>query len=465
MDLTDFYNPVHNRKSASKTTKPVVLSMRNASFEFHTQTQRRLAASSASPNNNDEPTTTEFILSNISFQVVSQKKRVVLVYSPVSVLIITSLAPQKRGDLVCITGSVGSGKSSILSAITGDMNCVGGSISLQDVTTGFGYVSQSAWLQRGTIRNNIVWGQIFDGDRYNAVVHACGLLHDLEQLGGDDTYVGDKGLTLSGGQRMRVSLARSIYQNKQIYLLDDILSCLDAHVANHVIKYCIFGLLANKTRLVVTEQRSVLRRASQILHLDKGEATTFDSAKSYTSDLSDDEEEEEEGSEGRSAEDRLAESIDSRQFGARKVSADRLKVKPPIKRRADREDQQRLEEGMEMGALKRSTLLAYWRAASGRLGVAVLLSVLLMQISRNYSDVLLAQWVAVSTDNATDPGSSVRVMGMYSGVVLLNSLLTLLRSFLFAYAGIKAAICIHDKLLRGVVYVSNAGKATFGLTR
>lgn len=353
---------------------------------------------------------------------------------------------------------MGSGKSALLSAITGDLNCVRGSICLQDVTTGFGYVSQNAWLQRGTIRNNIVWGQVYDEHFYNTVVHACGLADDLEQLGGDDTFVGDKGMTLSGGQRMRVALARAVYQRKQIYLLDDILSSLDAHVANHVIKYCIFGLLANRTRLIVTSQRNVMRRASQILHFDQGQVTVHDSAKAYTSDLSDDDEEGQEEGAAKDAEG----SLDSRQFGIRRSgghgAVGKRKGQSNIERQAEGEKsspEERFEEGMELGELKKSTLTAYWRAVTGRLGTCVLLSVLLMQLSRNYSDVLLAQWVAVATDNATDPvTSSGSLMAIYSSVVILNSILTLVRSFLFAYAGIRAAIFIHDRLLKGVIYVS-----------
>lgn len=323
------------------------------------------------------------------------------------------------------------------------------------MTTGFGYVSQQAWLQRGTIRENIVWGQVFDETFYRKVIHACCLREDLEQLGGDGVFVGDKGMTLSGGQRMRVALARAVYQKKQIYLLDDILSSLDANVANHVIKYCIFGLLGDKTRLVVTEQRSVLKRANQILEFNEGQVTVHDPAKGYTSDWSEEEEIEDavDGGQGR-------ESRVENPYGVLKRERSRIKERQEsLKRRERVEEQQdqqgdQFGEGMETGSLRRSTLLAYWKAVSARLGIAVLLSVCLMQISRNYSDVLLAQWVAAATSNNSTPNEGVRLIGIYSSVVLLNSVLTLVRSFLFAYAGIKAAVVIHQRLLKGVVYVS-----------
>lgn len=312
------------------------------------------------------------------------------------------------------------------------MNCVRGSVLLQDVTTGFGYVSQNAWLQRGTIRENILWGQVYEREFYHRVVFACGLQEDLQRLGGDGVFVGDKGLTLSGGQRMRIALARAVYQKKPIYLLDDILSCLDAHVANHVIQYCLFGLLATTTRLVVTDQRSVQRAASQIFHFESGKMTIKDPTET--------------GEEGEEEEHTGASTCDWNQLG--------VPVSPVIGPKEEQDEQ--FEERMETGSLKKSTLLAYWRAVRGQLGGAVLVSVFLMQMSRNYSDVLLAQWVAASTDNSTgiEESHGGRLMAMYSSVVILNSLLTLVRSFLFAYAGIKAAVFIHDKLLNAVVRVS-----------
>jgi len=120
----------------------------------------------------------------------------------------------KKKELVCIKGTVGAGKSSLLSAILGNMICVSGKICVQNLDSGFGYVSQNIWLQRGTIRENIIWGTLYDENRYNSIISACALKQDLDILGGDLTAVGEGGKTLSGGQRVRIALARSIYQKK-----------------------------------------------------------------------------------------------------------------------------------------------------------------------------------------------------------------------------------------------------------
>lgn len=121
----------------------------------------------------------------------------------------------KAGQLICIEGPVGGGKSTFLSAIVANLQCTDGEVCVQELTTGFGYVPQSPWLQRGTIRDNIVWGAQFDEQWYKTVLHACALEEDLQILGGDLIGVGENGRTLSGGQRARVALARAVYQDKK----------------------------------------------------------------------------------------------------------------------------------------------------------------------------------------------------------------------------------------------------------
>lgn len=109
---------------------------------------------------------------------------------------------------------MGSGKSSLLRALVAEMDCLNGSMYLHESCNGFGYVSQDPWLQRGTIRDNITWGNAYDEQWYKSVLHACALLDDLSELGGDLVGIGENGHTLSGGQRARVALARAVYQDK-----------------------------------------------------------------------------------------------------------------------------------------------------------------------------------------------------------------------------------------------------------
>lgn len=131
----------------------------------------------------------------------------------------------KKGELVGVVGRVGSGKSSLLSAILGEMTRMSGKVVLRGSVA---YVSQNPWLQGATVRENIVFGHRFSQEFYDAVLDACAIRQDLAVLvDGDETEIGEKGVTLSGGQRARISLARAVYSRADIILFDDPLSAVE----------------------------------------------------------------------------------------------------------------------------------------------------------------------------------------------------------------------------------------------
>lgn len=169
----------------------------------------------------------------------------------------------KKGDLVFIAGPVGCGKSSLLYAILEELPLSNGSISSHGKIA---WVSQQPWVFSGTIRENILFGEAFDPRRYQMVLEACALFKDLQRFpDGDLSRVGERGIVLSGGQRARVELARAVYYNADIYLLDDPLSAVDAKVGNHIFNVCIDKTLHEKTRLMVTHNLQVLRYAENIV--------------------------------------------------------------------------------------------------------------------------------------------------------------------------------------------------------
>ncbi|XP_077509755.1 ATP-binding cassette sub-family C member 5-like isoform X2 [Amblyomma americanum] len=174
----------------------------------------------------------------------------------------------KKGSLIGICGRVGSGKTSLLNALCGEMNLLAGEI---DVNGSIAVVTQQAWIFNATIRDNILFGLPYLKSRYDTVLDACCLLPDLAQFTcGDLTEIGEKGATLSGGQRQRISLARALYSDRDIFLLDDPLSAVDTRVARRLLEHCILGALRGKTVFLVTHSMTALEQCQQILFLRGG---------------------------------------------------------------------------------------------------------------------------------------------------------------------------------------------------
>uniref|UniRef100_A0A8U7N2J6 ABC-type glutathione-S-conjugate transporter n=1 Tax=Corvus moneduloides TaxID=1196302 RepID=A0A8U7N2J6_CORMO len=174
------------------------------------------------------------------------------------------------GSLVAVVGAVGSGKSSLVSAMLGEMENIKGHINIQG---SLAYVPQQAWIQNATLKDNILFGSELDEAKYQQVLKACALLPDLELLpAGDQTEIGEKGINLSGGQKQRVSLARAVYSNADIYILDDPLSAVDAHVGKYLFEHVLGpkGLLQKKTRILVTHSISFLPQVDNIVVLAAG---------------------------------------------------------------------------------------------------------------------------------------------------------------------------------------------------
>ncbi|XP_056608084.1 multidrug resistance-associated protein 1 [Triplophysa dalaica] len=183
----------------------------------------------------------------------------------------------QHGSLVAVVGHVGSGKSSLLSAMLGEMEKNSGHVTVQGSVA---YVPQQAWIQNATLKDNILFGRERIHNWYQNVLEACALLPDLEILPARDaTEIGEKGLNLSGGQKQRVSLARALYVKADVYLLDDPLSAVDAHVGQHIFEKVIGpkGVLKNKTRILVTHGLNFLPQADLILVMVDGVITEMGS--------------------------------------------------------------------------------------------------------------------------------------------------------------------------------------------
>lgn len=180
----------------------------------------------------------------------------------------------RRGELLAVIGGVASGKSSLLAALAGDMRRTAGSFVWGGSRA---LCTQTAWIQNATVRENILFGQDFDGDWYDQVIRACALDRDLDILAhGDATEIGERGINLSGGQKQRISLARAVYSRAEMLMLDDPLSAVDAYVGKHMFEQAICGLLAPRTRILVTHHAHLWPQCDRILWLDEGRVVACD---------------------------------------------------------------------------------------------------------------------------------------------------------------------------------------------
>lgn len=177
----------------------------------------------------------------------------------------------KKGELSCIIGKVGAGKSAFLQSLLGDLHKSEGTVTIKGNVA---YVAQVPWITNATVRDNILFGNKYDPEFYKKTIEACALTDDFAILpDGDATQVGEKGISLSGGQKARLSLARAVYARADVYLFDDPLSAVDEHVGSHIIENVLGenGLLASKTLILATNSIPVLSHAHRISMISNGQ--------------------------------------------------------------------------------------------------------------------------------------------------------------------------------------------------
>ncbi|KAJ1903763.1 ATP-binding cassette glutathione S-conjugate transporter ycf1 [Coemansia sp. IMI 209127] len=177
------------------------------------------------------------------------------------------------GELVAVVGKTGSGKSSLLLSVCGEIEMTKGSGA---VFGSIALMEQTPWIMNDTVRKNILFGRDYDEAHYNRVVDACALAEDISNwTGGDQTMIGEHGINISGSQKARLALARTVYSKADIYVLDDPLSAVDAHVKRHILDNIIMdsGLLGGKIRIVSVNAESILPYCNQVIRLDSSKAS------------------------------------------------------------------------------------------------------------------------------------------------------------------------------------------------
>uniref|UniRef100_A0A8D2A9F3 ABC-type glutathione-S-conjugate transporter n=1 Tax=Sus scrofa TaxID=9823 RepID=A0A8D2A9F3_PIG len=391
-----------------------------------------------------------------------------------------------KGALVAVVGPVGCGKSSLVSALLGEMEKLEGKVYMKGSVA---YVPQQAWIQNCTLQENVLFGKALDPKRYQQALEACALLADLEVLpGGDQTEIGEKGINLSGGQRQRVSLARAVYSDADIFLLDDPLSAVDAHVAKHIFDQVIGpeGVLAGKTRVLVTHGISFLPQTDFIIVLADGQVSEVGTytallqrdgsfanfLRNYAPDDTKDHQEADKDEEVLLIEDTLSNHTDltdnepityevqkqfMRQLSAMSSEGEgqgwpvprrRVGTAEKVVQEAEAKPSRVLtqEEKAETGTVKMSV---YWDYAKA-VGLCTTLFICLLYGGQSAAAIGANVWLSAWTDEAAMNGQQNNTshrLGVYAALGLLQGLLVMLSAVTMAVGGVQAARLLHQALL------------------
>lgn len=389
-----------------------------------------------------------------------------------------------KGELFAVLGKVGDGKSSLLSAILGEMYRSDGEVTVRGRTA---YFSQGGWAMGATIRDNILFGLQFEEEFYQRVIKACALEPDLAIFAdGDQTEIGEKGVSLSGGQRARVALARACYARADIYLLDDPLAAVDAHVGSHIFKHVIGpeGMLKSKARILTTNMVSFLPHVDQIVSLRRGafieERGTYDEVMAKKGDLhalitglgkqSERPKEEGEnaetisidgetlqGSSGNSSEEEYAAKLSRRTSSAsmhRPRTLTQKQIKQETKRQL-REASTRPKEANAQGSVSWDVYKRYAKSASvggWTLGIYFAAHILtqVLQVGR---DLVLKQWGTYNDKHGGGTSADARFyLTIYAAVGIGASVAVCIGPFiLYVYLVIASAKFWHDNMFKSTL--------------
>ncbi|KAG5343188.1 L259 protein, partial [Acromyrmex charruanus] len=363
----------------------------------------------------------------------------------------------RPGELIAVVGQVGTGKSSLLNVILKELRLQKGSIQ---VNGKIAYASQEPWLFAGSVRQNILFGRKMDQLRYDRVTKVCQLKKDFSLLPyGDKTIVGERGISLSGGQRARINLARAVYADADIYLMDDPLSAVDAHVGKHMFDECVNKYLRGKTRILVTHQLQYLRDVGRIIVLKDGTIQaegTYDELGSMGVDF------------GRLLENQTKTDEKSSHSPSAPVSRSNSRnasissLSSFMTNDTSKQEPEEVAEMRTVGTVSGEIYTSYLRAG-GNWCVIFIVTMLciLTQLAASGGDFFLAQWVNIEEHymNQTDDGvvedprsplTRMQCIYIFSGLTVLTICITLIRSWAFFWTCMRASMRLHDHMFRSI---------------
>lgn len=390
------------------------------------------------------------------------------------------------GTILAVCGSVGSGKSAFVSSLLRDAYSYSssndGTESLSPVrlssACSISYAPQRPWIRNTSLRDNIVFGEIFDQKRYDRVLDSCSLVSDISTLfEGDSTIVSDH--TLSGGQMQRVNIARALYATSTLVILDDPLSAVDTSVSLSIWKralapsprgqehswpsfdkgICSFLSAENRACILVTHDSRFIPLCDSVLALKRDDLEINKSRTEYWGSVKD-----------MPAVEKRAITFEksfNSDVAEPKVEGGQEKIVDRDNDADSKLDEQKRLEAREKGAVKSVVVLTYISAVGYFLSGLIITSLCLMQLSRIASDWWLSVWSASASDSGSSSGgasaalasllsswSSLNFLTVYGSITLFNTLAVIVRSWSFAKGGILAAIKIHDSLLVSVAFAT-----------
>jgi ATP-binding cassette subfamily C (CFTR/MRP) protein 4 len=332
----------------------------------------------------------------------------------------------QMGELIGIIGASGSGKSTLLQTILKEVDPMEGSVDVRGVVS---YASQDPWFFSDSIRNNILFGKAMNRKKYHEVIKVCALEHDLSVLQfGDGTLVGEQGAMLSGGQKARISLARAIYRDADIYLLDDPLSAVDAHVAQDIFNECIFKYLKDKCVILVTHQVQYLKDVPRVYQLKEGKLCGLKKSKKLQPSTF-----------------MVVKNIE--QISDAQTLLELLK---------NDEEASEVKEHRSTGSSFKKIYGVYFRAGGNWLVTSVILfAFVVVQCCASSIEFFLSHWINLVQEHERFETESERILinriYIYSGLLLCLVLVTITATLAFVHYCMMASKNLHNSMLGKII--------------
>ncbi|KAH9796195.1 ABC transporter C family member 2 [Citrus sinensis] len=360
------------------------------------------------------------------------------------------------GSLVAIVGGTGEGKTSLVSAMLGELPPLkDASVVIRGTVA---YVPQISWIFNATLRKNILFGSEFDPAKYWKTVDVSALQHDLDLLPDRDlTEIGERGVNISGGQKQRVSMARAVYSNSDVYIFDDPLSALDAHVGRQVFNSCIKEELRGKTRILVTNQLHFLPHVDRIILVSEGmikEEGSFEELSKHgrlfqklmeNAGKMEEMEEREEKDDSINSNQEVSKPVANRAVQVNEFPKNESYTKKGKRGRSVLVKQEERETGIVSG----SVLTRYKNALGGPWVIMILFACYLStEVLRISSSTWLSFWTDQSTSKNYNPGFYIAI---YTILAFGQVTVTLLNSYWLIISSLRAAKRLHDSMLNSIL--------------